>query len=278
MNENGPRIAVVIPCFNDGLLLRETLASIDESEPVEIAIVDDASPEPATLAILDELADAGVMVLRHAENRGPAAARNTGVAATGAPYVFPLDSDDLSVPGVLGAMADRLDGDSGAAVCYGDYDEFGDHELVRAVPPALDAFRIAYTNEYPISALFRRTALGDVGGWRDPEYEDWGLWMSLAERGFRATYLGVGRLTFRRRLHGQRRLDREKREHATLYRRLKRSHPMLFSDLHRHRRASDLPAHRKALYPIVYGGRRRFGYERHVKQLLDRAGVWTLRR
>ena len=35
---------------------------------------------------------------------------------------------------------------------------------------------------------------------------------------------------------------------------------------------------RKLLYPIVYGGRRRFGWEQHVKSLLDRVGVWTLRR
>ena len=41
---------------------------------------------------------------------------------------------------------------------------------------------------------------------------------------------------------------------------------------------SDLSPARKLLYPVVYGGRRRFGIERRLKRLLDRAGLWTLRR
>jgi hypothetical protein len=35
---------------------------------------------------------------------------------------------------------------------------------------------------------------------------------------------------------------------------------------------------RKRLYPFVYGGRRRFPFESRLKSVLDRAGIWTLRR
>ena len=45
-----PRVAVVIPCFNAGQLLPEALASLQEPEPLEIVVVDDASTDPATLA------------------------------------------------------------------------------------------------------------------------------------------------------------------------------------------------------------------------------------
>ena len=34
----------------------------------------------------------------------------------------------------------------------------------------------------------------------------------------------------------------------------------------------------KVLYPIVYGGRPRFGFERWIRYWLDRRGLWTLRR
>jgi glycosyltransferase involved in cell wall biosynthesis len=277
------RLAVVIPCFDDGELVRDAVASVREDEPVEIVVVDDCSSDRETLAVLEQLEADGVRVLRHEQNGGVAAARTTGLQGTRARFLFPLDADDLAIPGALAAMADVLDEDATAAVCFGDYSEFGDTEIVRAVPDRLDPFRIAYTNEYPISALFRRSILEAIGGWSGNEYtgrsyEDWNVWMTLAERGEKGVHLGVGRLTYRRRLHGERKLAAGKRRHPSLYRELRRAHPRLFSELSAHRRRSDMGSMRKLLYPVVYGGRPRFAFERSLKGLLDRAGVWTLRR
>jgi glycosyltransferase involved in cell wall biosynthesis len=276
------RVAVIVPCFNDGPLVTEAVASVRGSaEPVELVVVDDGSTDPETARILDGLGADGVTVVRQ-ENTGLSGARMAGLAATSAPYVFPLDADDLAVPGALAAMADRLDAEPGAAVCYGDYAEFGDdrEDLVRAVPERLDPYRIAYTNEYPVTALFRRAALERAGGWRAIRwgYEDWDLWMGLAELGAAGLHLGPGRLTYRRRLHGERMLTTAKRNHREIYRTLKIRHPGLFAEIGEHRRRSDLAPLRKLLYPVVYGGRRRLGIERHLKAALDRAGVWTLRR
>jgi glycosyltransferase involved in cell wall biosynthesis len=277
------RVAVIVPCFDDGELVGQAVRSVREDEPVEIVVVDDCSADQATLGVLEQLAGEGIRVERHGENRGVAAARHTGVSRTAAPFVFPLDADDLAVPGALAAMADRLEGDPGAAVCFGDYAEFGDSELVRAVPDRIDPYRLAYTNEYPISSLFRRSRLEAVGGWRasgspGSRYEDWGLWMTLAELGERGVHLGPGRLTYRRRLHGERKLQSDKRRHAELYAELRREHPRLFAELPSHRARSDLGRLRKLLYPVVYGGRTRHPVERRIKSALDRAGLWTLRR
>src|SRR5829696_3050060 len=103
------RIAVLIPCYRDAGLALEAVHSVQEDEPIEIAIIDDHSDVPATETVLLALEAEGVTVLRHDSNQGPAAARATGLKATSAPYVFPLDSDDLAIPGVLGRMADALD-------------------------------------------------------------------------------------------------------------------------------------------------------------------------
>lgn len=275
------RVAVIVPCFNDGALLTEAVASARAvPEPVELVVVDDGSTEPDTLDVLDRLEGDGIRVV-HQRNTGLSGARMTGVAATVAPYVLPLDADDLLVPETLPQMADLLDADPQAAVCFGDYAEFGGpRDLVRAVPERLDPFRIAYANEYPVSALFRRTALERVGGWRLVSwgYEDWDLWMALAEEGLPAIHAGPGRLTYRRRLHGERMLTQAKRNHRALYRQLRERHPRLFARIAEHRRASDMPAARRLLYPVVYGGRPRFRAERHVKALLDRSRLWTLRR
>jgi len=273
-----PRIAVVIPCYNDGALVPDAVASVAEGEPVELVVVDDGSTEDTARQALEQLRERGVTVLRQ-ENAGLSAARMAGVRATTAPYVYNLDADDLAPPGALAAMADRLDADPEAAVCYGDYEEFGESRLIRRVPRSIDPYRLAYTNEYPVTALFRRTALEDCGGWRHlgAGYEDWGLWMGLAEGGWRGAYAGEGVLTFRRRLHGERMLSAARARHRELYGALRAEHPRLFAQLKEHRVASDMSPIRKLLYPLVYGGRRRLRFERHVKAALDRAGVWTLR-
>ena len=117
----GARVSVVLPCFNDGPLLLEALGSLREDEPLEIVVVDDASTDPATLEILDRLRGERTRVIRHPENRHLSASRMTGVAATSARYVYPLDADDQAVPGALAAMADRLDAVPEAAVVAGDY-------------------------------------------------------------------------------------------------------------------------------------------------------------
>jgi glycosyltransferase involved in cell wall biosynthesis len=274
------RVTVIVPCYNDGRLALEAIASIDEAEPVDVILVDDGSTVPETVEILDGFAEARTTILRHEANQGLANTRNTGLRGAKTPYVFPLDSDDLAFPGALAKMADRLDAAPDAAVCFGDYLEFGDHEIVRAVPDWLDPFRLAYVNEYPVSSLLRRDVLDAIGGWRKaaPAYEDWDLWLTLAERGYRGVHLGHGELTFRKRFHGERMLAVAKRTHHSLYRRIQQDHAGLYSDIGRHRRESDLPFHRKVLYPVVYGSRHRFTFERHVKHWLDRRGIWTLRR
>jgi glycosyltransferase involved in cell wall biosynthesis len=276
-----PRVAVIISCYNDGRVALEAVASVEGGEPVELVVVDGSSSDRETLAILEELERDGVSVLRHGENLGLAAARNSGLEATSAPYVFPLDADDHAIPGALSAMADVLDADKDAAVCFGDYLEFGYMELVRAVPTRLDPYRLAYANEYPGLALFRRGVLEEVGGWRGapgPAYVDWDLWMTMAERGCRAVHLGEGKLTFRRRLEGPSMNTAARKRHPELYDGLRREHSRLFEQLRDHRRTSDLNVFRKLLYPVIYGGRPRLAFEPKIKVLLDRAGIWTLRR
>jgi glycosyltransferase involved in cell wall biosynthesis len=274
------RIAVVLPCFNDGPLLLEALASLPEDEPLEVVVVDDASTDPATLEVLDALRAAGTRVVRHPVNRHLSASRMTGLAETSAPYVYPLDADDQAVPGALAAMADRLDAVSEAAVVAGDYEEFGSQDLVRAIPDELDPYRVALCNEYPVTAMFRRSVLEEVGGWRTElrGYEDWDLWMTLAERGLRMEHLGHGRPIYRRRLHGTRMLTGARRRHVELYRNLRDAHPRLFAELREHRRRSPMSWRRKLLYPVVYGGRPRTQAELAVKRWLDEHRLWTLRR
>lgn len=271
------RVAVLIPCHGEGALVADAVRSVQEDEAVELVVVDDASPDEATHTTLDALERDGVRVVRLAENVGVGNARTEAFEATSAPYVYPLDADDLALGGVLGRMADLLDANPGAAACVGDIAEFGDHELVREIPSRLDPYRVALTNEYPITALYRRTALVAVGAWRPfyeaQGYEDWNVWMGLAERGERIVHLGAP--GYRRRLHGQRLNQLARTRHKQRYVAMRRAHPDLFARLSEHRRASDLSPLRRALYPVIYGARAEIPFERQIKPWFDRLGIWT---
>jgi len=99
------RIAVVIPHFQQtpGVLAR-TLAAVfaqNVQECLEVVIVDDASPAPATgeLSALT-VADRGRIRIIERENGGPAAAKNTGLEAVAdtVDFVALLDCDDIWHP------------------------------------------------------------------------------------------------------------------------------------------------------------------------------------
>lgn len=275
------RVAVIVTCHNDGHFVAETVRSVNEPEPVELVIVDDGSTDQPTHEALRSLEEQDFRVLRLGSNLGRAAARNAGVEATTARYVFALDAANLAVAGALTRMADRLDAEAEAGVCMGDYEDFEVRALVRTVPERLDPYRVAYTNEYPPAALFRRSAVESVGGWTRLIDEvdaraDWNLWMSLAERGLEGVHVGHRELTYLRRMHSGRLAWAGRRYNRRLYEALRARHPKLFAGRRAHRAASDLSRRRALLYPIVYGRRPRSRLETVPKALLDRLGIWTL--
>jgi glycosyltransferase involved in cell wall biosynthesis len=72
---------VVLPCFDDGELLVDAIASVERVVrcSFEILIVDDGSSAERTLHILEALDQSGYRVIRRSENRGLSAARNRGM-------------------------------------------------------------------------------------------------------------------------------------------------------------------------------------------------------
>ena len=244
-----PRVAVVVPCFDDGATLPETLASLRDQEPHELVVVDDGSTEPETLRVLAELERQGTRVVRRA-NGGLSAARMTGVEATTAAYVFPLDADDLLAPHALTALADALDAEPEAAVAWGDVELWGEVDAQIAVARSLDPWLLTYLNDVPVASLLRRDALVAAGGWSmGSGYEDWDLWLALAERGHSGVHVPTTALRYRRR--AGRMLGDCMPRHAELYERLRERHPQLFSARDDNRRRSPAPLRTKLLLPLV---------------------------
>jgi len=246
---NSP-IAVVIPCHDDGATLREAVDSAFRQDvPVEVIVVDDGSTDPGTAAVLRRLAGDGVRVLRQA-NRGPGPARMAGVRATGADYVLPLDADDRLPAGALRRLRDELDARPEVVAAWGSERHFGSLDFLQRSLPSLDPWQLSYRNPLPLSALYRRDALLATGGWQlDGGYEDWDLWMTLAEAGHEG--VGIAAITSEYRVAPGRRLSRSSSRHGERCARLRARHPRLYAERRRHRRASPAPIALKLALPII---------------------------
>jgi glycosyltransferase involved in cell wall biosynthesis len=95
-----PRVSVVIPAYNAARWIGRTLASVERQTvaAIEIIVVDDGSTDATPELLADAAArDPRIRVLRQ-PNGGVAGARNAGIAAARAPFVAPIDADDLWHP------------------------------------------------------------------------------------------------------------------------------------------------------------------------------------
>jgi hypothetical protein len=96
-------LSVLIPVYNVRPYLAECLASVlqDGIEGVEVLMLEDCSTDGSDRLAAELAARHApqVRLLRHAQNGGLSAARNTLLDAAQGDYVWFLDSDDLLLPG-----------------------------------------------------------------------------------------------------------------------------------------------------------------------------------
>ena len=121
-------ISVIIPVYNTGVVLQETVDSVINQtfKDIEIIIVDDGSVDPETARILAGQTDSRIKIIRQ-ENAGVAAARNTGIAHAEGKYIALLDHDDLFLPDKLQVCLNEFIKRQDAVLIYSDTIPFGDY-------------------------------------------------------------------------------------------------------------------------------------------------------
>lgn len=107
MEEQKPRISVIVPVYNVEAYVKKCLASLAaQTYPnMEIILVDDASTDGGG-RICDAWAarDGRFQVLHLSENRGLSNARNVGVNQAAGDYIAFVDPDDYVEPGLLDVL------------------------------------------------------------------------------------------------------------------------------------------------------------------------------
>jgi glycosyltransferase involved in cell wall biosynthesis len=190
-----PKVTVVIAAYNAQTFLQETLDSVLTQclREIEVIVVDDGSTD-RTLQILKTVPDPRLMVLRQ-QNSGVSAARNAGLAAAKAPYVFFLDADDILLPDALRRMVTALEEKPDRVACFAhhvriapDGAELSDRgDLPWKIFPAKDTLRHLIAKNFIVcgAICIRTEAARSVRGFSPALKwgEDWEFWCRLAVLG-----------------------------------------------------------------------------------------------
>lgn len=220
------RISVVIPCFNSGATVLQTVSSVREQTwpDVEIVVVDDGSTDPATIEVLNGFA--GIVLVRQA-NAGLPAARNAGFAMASGDYVLPLDADDWLEPDAIETLALALE-TSTAAFAYSFLALEGEARGV--LPKAYNFFEQLFLNQMPYCILLSRDLWQQVGGYDESMrrgYEDWEFNIRLGAAGHFGTV--VPRPLFHYRVSSAGMLiSHSNRLHGELWAEIQRRHRALY--------------------------------------------------
>ena len=198
-----PLVSVVVPCFNDGHYLDDSIRSVfnQTMTSFEVIVVDDGSTDPDTIAIVDTLPWSRTTVIRQ-DNQGLSAARNTGMSAARGTYVVPLDADDELEPEFLERMVAALEPEPEAAFAACQARLFEDIDAVW-IPRPYNPYQLLLSNSIIGCVLLRRDAYLAVGGYDETMRhgnEDWDLWIRLTEAGWGV--VEVPEVLFRYRKHG----------------------------------------------------------------------------
>lgn len=111
-------LTAVIPSHNRPLELGRAIESVEgQTSAAAIVVVDDGSTPPVDRSSLP----AGTVVVRHDTARGPAIARNAGVAAARTEWIGFLDDDDIWLPDKVRAVLEvaELVGDDVGVIFHG---------------------------------------------------------------------------------------------------------------------------------------------------------------
>lgn len=130
MNDSvSPLVTIIVPVYNVEGYVSNCLDSIQAQSytRLEIILVEDCSTDGSLSELQRHMADPRLRLIRHANNAGLSAARNSGIEAATGDYIMFVDSDDVVARGLVAACVAQAAA-TGADVIGYDYQPFQDGE------------------------------------------------------------------------------------------------------------------------------------------------------
>jgi glycosyltransferase involved in cell wall biosynthesis len=206
---NLPNFTVILPVYNSGSFLPETLESVfaQTYPPTEVIVIDDGSTD-RTLQMARAF-EPRIRLISKA-NEGVSTTRNLGVSLASTEWVSFIDQDDIWLPEHLACQAQAIAACPQAEFCYSARRNLitasvGGWTLSEPIfpPPPADFRRVMLERCFitPSAVSIRRDTFLEVGGF-DAKFngvEDWNLWLRISQRG--AVFVCSQRPTLHYRIH-----------------------------------------------------------------------------
>lgn len=205
-----PSVSVIIPVYNHGRYLADAINSVlaQDYQDWEIVIVDDGSTDDTPIIVSRYANDQVRYVFQ--ENKGQAAARNTGIKNSHGRYLAFLDADDWFLPDKLQLQVPVLEAHPDLCMVSSGWlfvDEQGNTlEEVRPWEscPSLDVEAWLLGCPFVVhGVLVRREAIDQAGLFDESQslvgVEDWDLFLRIAATGQPMEW--VRQITCKYRMH-----------------------------------------------------------------------------
>lgn len=180
-------VSVVIPCYNHGLYLEETVQSVLNSkyDELEIIIVDDGSTDNSKEVAMLLCSKFSNVSYYFQTNSGPSVARNFGISQSSGEYILPLDADDLISDNYIVEAVSKLNEDPDLKVVYAKANKFGKVNKPWSLKK-FSLYNLAMDNLIYVSAIYRKSDWERVNGYTENKVlvrEDWEFWIKLLKDG-----------------------------------------------------------------------------------------------
>ena len=227
-----PKVSIIIPCFNLGEYIYETIESVlsQTFQNFEIIIINDGSTDQETNRIIDELNNSKFKIIK-TSNQGPAKARNNGILQAQGDYILPLDADDLIAPAYLEKAVEILDGNENIGIVYCEAEFFG-KVTGKWELPDYDFSKFLFDNVIFSSAFFRKSDWEQTQGYNSNMslgWEDYDFWLSIIELK-RDVYKIPETLFFYRKRHESRTISMTDEDIVESYVTIFKNHKKLYLD------------------------------------------------
>jgi len=183
-----PAISVIIPCYNDGIFLKETISKLklQTFKDFEIIIVDDGSTDSYTLDVFIQLKEEEQIKIYRTANQRMSAARNFGIEKAHAELIVTLDADDYFDKSFFQKALNILNKDKNIAVvsCY--IQNFGLNKNLFK-PRGGNIYNFLFSNQCAMCAMFRKSVWNEVGKFDEQMklgYEDWEFFIRVTANGY----------------------------------------------------------------------------------------------
>jgi len=187
-----PLVSVIVPTFNRPTTLKMALESIlrQTLTDYEIIVVNDAGTDIEPI-VASYNSSGTVTSIRHARNRGLAAARNSGIGVARGKYIAYLDDDDRFGPRHLEVLVEFLEHNPFQAAYTDAWRVWQTNENGRMVDVKRDVpysreFNpdlLLLSNYFPVLCMMHEKQCLEVTGGFDESlttHEDWDLWIRLS--------------------------------------------------------------------------------------------------